>query len=743
MLNVVSGSGYEALPTSFWSKNVEISEKVLALNYLRSKQKVNLGQLQGKHNVQIFSSKILTNDIIFFNSYANGDSACFKCNNSSIYKFVTTFRSSAGCSLAGELGPWMGKICVSEKFLRHKLIQSLLARQGVHPNPGPMGDRGVSVQSNVVKSDLVFMTYNCRGLNNVEKLRRLFGKLNQLVNQNYIVALQETHRINDRIFNLYWKEGFIKNCNSTNKGGVVLLYRADYKVNQIFMDEADRVIVAEIENDKYKLIVGNVYYPNDHREAITFNENIYHKILEAQFRTPEAITCLMGDINHCLTKDDSINRATTNVERDLARLTIDNNEVCSLVDSYRALKKKGGFTWSRDKCQSRLDYIFISQEFQNKITEVGIDWCLEKSDHAAVFCKFKIGENITKGPGISRLNVNLLDNVQLANDIKGQIKEMIDQIPTDWNPHTKLEYVKVAIRSVFANVGGVHNRERNLEIRDIEEQINRLNGTKERELLKDKVNEVLVDKIDEANRELGAELEILRKKYSEDLAFKSGVKWYEEGEKSNRYFLGLMKAKARRKLIEEISDGEGFVYRGQANVTKCITEFYKKLYSKVVNHVRNYTDVDFFKLCPKLDEESRKDLDRDITIGELFNTLKNCKESAPGPDGITYKIYRHLWPMVGNFIFDSWQHSIASGLMPPSHLESTLTLLPKDGKDSREIKNWRPITLSNCDAKIITKTLADRMSKHLNKIIDPSQTAYIPGRSVMDNMRSNFYLKQY
>jgi hypothetical protein len=66
--------------------------------------------------------------------------------------------------------------------------------------------------------------------------------------------------------------------------------------------------------------------------------------------------------------------------------------------------------------------------------------------------------------------------------------------------------------------------------------------------------------------------------------------------------------------------------------------------------------------------------------------------------------------------------------------------MPKEGKNLNEIKNWRPITLSNCDSKIITKALSTRMANHLNEIIDPSQTAYVPGRSVMDNVRSNFFI---
>ncbi len=34
-----------------------------------------------------------------------------------------------------------------------------------------------------------------------------------------------------------------------------------------------------------------------------------------------------------------------------------------------------------------------------------------------------------------------------------------------------------------------------------------------------------------------------------------------------------------------------------------------------------------------------------------------------------------------------------------------------------------------------------RMANHLNEIINPSQTAYVPGWSVMDNIRNDFYIK--
>ena len=56
--------------------------------------------------------------------------------------------------------------------------------------------------------------------------------------------------------------------------------------------------------------------------------------------------------------------------------------------------------------------------------------------------------------------------------------------------------------------------------------------------------------------------------------------------------------------------------------------------------------------------------------------------------------------------------------MPSSHRESIIIQIPKEGKNAGDIKNWRPITLSNCDAKIIVKALAVRMSGVLKEIIE-------------------------
>ena len=57
-------------------------------------------------------------------------------------------------------------------------------------------------------------------------------------------------------------------------------------------------------------------------------------------------------------------------------------------------------------------------------------------------------------------------------------------------------------------------------------------------------------------------------------------------------------------------------------------------------------------------------------------------------------------------------------------------------KDLGKIENWRPITLSNTDVKLITKMYSDRLIGALNKNIDHEQTAYIPGSMINDNIRA-------
>ena len=625
-------------------------------------------------------------------------------------------------------------ICTSSAKMLSLTIYLTLLRENIESNPGMKLSK---------EDSFAALTYNCNGLGDRKKLKRLVLKLSPIVDKGGIVFLQETHLLDTSYLNFIWKNKFESNCRKTNSAGVIILFRNDLEVVEISKDDEGRQLAIVVKNQETNLILFNSYFPNDHKVGITFAEKVYLKILEMQHKYPNFYTIAAGDYNVCMKTKDSMNRLRSNSEVRLSETIDSNNRITDLVDAYRSIHKDGGFTWNRGTCYSRLDYIFISSTLLQILNKVEHDWTFESSDHAAVMITFRSRNKQTKGPGIVKVNSTILDNPQVAKQIEEEINEMMKQTDDSWNPHSKLEFFKVAIRSVFSTKVAELRKTLNTNIADIEEEINQFENLKisivGNESKNNSETQLKLETVDSAICSLKSKLSQLRNKLSNKLTFQSRAKWFEYGEKSNKFFLNLLKSKQDQKLIHTIrNDNKEYVGK---NVAEGIREFYKDLYAKKLR--QNFPSDDYYENCPKLTKEQANTVDSELTSSDLFKALKSCKDSSPGPDGIPYSVYVKLWKIAGPIILESWKYSITTKLLPPSHYESVITLLPKEGKDTRDIKNWRPITLSNCDAKIITKALSNKVSKVLDSIIDPSQTAYVPGRSVADNLRTNLFLKNY
>jgi hypothetical protein len=81
----------------------------------------------------------------------------------------------------------------------------------------------------------------------------------------------------------------------------------------------------------------------------------------------------------------------------------------------------------------------------------GIDWVFDTSDHAAVIIDVKMNDEGMRGPGMTRINIKMLEDPKIASKIGCEITQMVQQAGEHWNPHMRLEYLKVAIRTVFSN----------------------------------------------------------------------------------------------------------------------------------------------------------------------------------------------------------------------------------------------------------------------------------------------------
>ena len=60
-----------------------------------------------------------------------------------------------------------------------------------------------------------------------------------------------------------------------------------------------------------------------------------------------------------------------------------------------------------------------------------------------------------------------------------------------------------------------------------------------------------------------------------------------------------------------------------------------------------------------------------------------------------------------------------------------LPLIPKKG-DAEDIKDYRPISLLGSLYKILAKILANKLRRVMDKVISPSQNAFVEGRQILD-----------
>ena len=83
------------------------------------------------------------------------------------------------------------------------------------------------------------------------------------------------------------------------------------------------------------------------------------------------------------------------------------------------------------------------------------------------------------------------------------------------------------------------------------------------------------------------------------------------------------------------------------------------------------------------------------------------------------------------------------GKLPNSFYEATITSIPKPDKDPIKKENYRSICLMNTDAKILTKTLANRIQQYIKRIIHHDQVRFIPGLQVWFNIHKSINMIQY
>ena len=70
---------------------------------------------------------------------------------------------------------------------------------------------------------------------------------------------------------------------------------------------------------------------------------------------------------------------------------------------------------------------------------------------------------------------------------------------------------------------------------------------------------------------------------------------------------------------------------------------------------------------------------------------------TPGSDGLPVEFYKVLWSNISGHLLNALNYAYHKGHLAVSQKRRVVKLLPKKDAEPYYVKNWRPITLLNCD----------------------------------------------
>lgn len=574
-------------------------------------------------------------------------------------------------------------------------------------------------------------SFNVNGLNIPSKRRAIFQEIRRL--NIDLCCLQETHGSTDTI-NLWQTEwgGKLLHANGqqNSRGVAILLKRSlQCKIQKQMEQQDGRILLVDIEIQGTTFTIGSLYAPTQDRPAE--QASFIDKLEDSLENMNSTNTILAGDLNCFL--DPALDRnvtttlSNTNLYRDRLRALLEERLLCDIWRIRHPNKRE--YTFRRGQYASRLDYLLTSDHLSETVKSVKIHHG-PHSDHSLI--TLKMGQNTAgRGPGLWRFDPYLLSDTSFISQMTDFLCEW--QAPEELShPTVVWEWLKYEIKKVVVSYQERNKSATAQAIKDLREE---LQGLCERQDMENQGDESVGIRIESIKRELRE----IEEEASNKIIFRSKCKWAKLGEKPTKYFLNLEKQRSRDNMLATVITTNGKEIRDQKDILEECRLFYETLYSENkddLSSIEHLMDSIRDLPHPILSDISKHQLDAPVSIEELKGALsKMNKGKSPGSDGIPPEFYVAFWAPLAPFLFNSLSQSFREGILSSGQRRGVITLIPKKDVDRRSIANWRPITLLNCDYKILAKAVALRLQRHISPLIHPDQTGFMQARCIGDNIR--------
>ena len=219
----------------------------------------------------------------------------------------------------------------------------------------------------------------------------------------------------------------------------------------------------------------------------------------------------------------------------------------------------------------------------------------------------------------------------------------------------------------------------------------------------------------------------------EDATWKQRARlnWFQEGDRNTRFFHARASSMFQKNLIEGIFDADEVWQVDQEEIEKVFIEYYSDLF--ISSKPSKFAEI-VEAMQPKVTQSMNAMLVREFQASEVHKTLKQMYPlKAPSPNGMPPLFFQKFWFTVGGLVTKTILDFLNLGITPPKFNETHIVLIPKT-KSPKRVIEFRPISLCNVIYKLASKTLANRLKNILPAIISYTQSAFVNGRLITDNV---------
>lgn len=188
-----------------------------------------------------------------------------------------------------------------------------------------------------------------------------------------------------------------------------------------------------------------------------------------------------------------------------------------------------------------------------------------------------------------------------------------------------------------------------------------------------------------------------------------GIEIHFQKDKPGSKLAAKLTPKPRTLAFPKICTPSGDLTHNPIRIMELFHQFYSRLYKEDPPPPSAAIDSFLKDLpIPVISKSHRDLLDDPISTTEVLETIKSLKiGTSPGPDGFSVCYYKKCGPSLAPYMAQFFFNSLRDGIPIDKDLNTAYILaIPKPGKCTTEVSNYRPISLINNDLKIMTKILA-------------------------------------